>query len=299
MPPYRGTIFPVLCVFLFRVMAENTVNQKSENFRRYREYLDKQIILLTEKYHLPDINGAEKQIPWANDVRIKFVIQFDKHFAELPGDVCAAVQKTVLAQTSARWWIDHKDASYDEMLRLASVLGSISQQVIPGCESAAPVQSKPAVLKAPVVDMVIIDTQDVDKITVQYSRPEKLSEVLTPREFVFDSGSGVWVKTIEQTDNARTGVVESICLSFLSRGYAARVIAPPEPPVKHDGYLECINGRLCVVANTEPVYKAAARLGSRLIWFEGVDVSDIRGFVKAYDIEVSEAAQELIGDAGK
>ena len=264
-------------------MIENAViktDGKAARIAKYREHLDKMSILLGDKYNLPEISGAIKQIAWAKDIRTKFAEALDRQREHLNPDTLLAVQNYIFCETSARWWIDRKDVSFEEHLIYAKTLGKVAENEV----------GKPVLSKS---EVIVIDSSQSDKIVVSFV-PSSAFPILQSRGFS-PSVSGEWVNEISVSDNARCGVVDSLCLSLLQSGYAARVISPPAPPVLHDGKLLVVNGRLCVEAKTEAVYKAAARIGVRFVCVDGANRDDLRQFLDNYDVEVSESARGVVG----
>lgn len=255
-------------------------SSKSEKLRLYREHLNKQIILLSDKYNLSPLSGAEKQIAWATDIRIRFVEALDKHRGELSDSAFRSVTNQILSQTESRWWIDHRDQSFDEYLSFAKTISLVddSGDVLPRYE-------KPS-------DVVFIDAER-ERIEVSYYKPETISEILQRHSFVMDGNK--WIREIPLDDSTRQGVIDSLCLTLLSGGFTARVQHPPKPEPIRDGLIKIVDGRLCVEARTEAVYKAASRLGKRVVWLDGVDRSEIQKFVSSYDIGISDDASQTLG----
>ncbi len=74
----------------------------------------------SEECNLPKLQGSEKQVAWANTVRVKFVETIEKHishFGKFAGEkekreldfVQAKSAKVLAEQTEAKFWIDNRD----------------------------------------------------------------------------------------------------------------------------------------------------------------------------------------------
>ncbi|WP_313971777.1 hypothetical protein [uncultured Selenomonas sp.] len=62
-------------------------------------------------FGLVQLEGSEKQIAWANDIRAKV---FDKYGAQMQADKSEKTQafmSFLMAQSSAKYWIDRQDAT--------------------------------------------------------------------------------------------------------------------------------------------------------------------------------------------
>lgn len=260
------------------MIDKSVISNKSSRMAQYREHLDKMLILLTDKYQLPEISGAPKQIAWAKDIRIKFVEQLDKQISSVPSSIISTVKSQILSQTESRWWIDRKDMSFEEHLIYAKTVCSISD-----------FQENKLSPKQP--NITIVDCQADDCVSVHC--PVSASPILQKYDFV--EKSGVWVREVCYTDVAREGVVNALCLALLQAGHTAKVLPHAEPEVIHDGTLRFVDGRLCVIARSEVVFKAASRIGQRQVFLDGCDKSTIMTFVQNYDVDVSEDVREAFG----
>lgn len=255
-------------------------SSKTEKFRKYREHLDQQIILLGDKYNLPKLSGAEKQVAWAADIRIRFVEYFDKNKDALPDTASHCVETLIFTQTESRWWIDRRDQSYEDILSFATTVSLVNKQ-----EGKLPGYQKKN-------NVVFINAEN-ERIFVSYFEPENISSIMMRHSFELEDKN--WVREIPLKDVTRQGILDSICLALLSAGFAAKIQHPPKPEAIHDGILKIINGKLCLETRTEAVYKAASRVGKRHIWFDGVDKSEIQKLISAYDIGISEEARTRLG----
>lgn len=263
---------------------ENTVitdDGKAARLAKYREHLNKMAILLGDKYNLPLLSGAVKQVAWAQDIRTKFAETLDRQRQNLTPETMEAVNRYIFGETSARWWIDRKDVSFEEHLIYAKTLGRVSE-------------SRPAAVPSVPVPagVVTIDCANTERVIV-CGVAAAAAGILS--RFGFSESGTEWKRDIAVSDNSRSGVVDGLCLALLQAGYTARIVSAPPAPVIRDGLLTVVSGRLCVEARTDPVYKAAGRLGCRQVFVDLAKRSELSAFLQNYDIEVSPEAREVLG----
>lgn len=269
-------------------MIENTVitdDGKAARLAKYRDHLNKMAILLGDKYNLPLLSGAVKQVAWAQDIRTKFAEALDRQRQNLTPETMEAVNRYIFGETSARWWIDRKDVSFEEHLIYAKTLGRVSENRPAAAPAVAPSVPVP-------VGVVTIDCANTERVMV-CGVPAAAAGILS--RFGFSESGAEWKRDISVSDNSRSGVVDGLCLALLQAGYTARIVSAPPAPVIRDGLLTVVSGRLCVEARTEPVYKAAARLGCRRVFVDSAKRSELSAFLQNYDIEVSPEAREVLG----
>lgn len=58
----------------------------------------------TRDLDLPDLEGSERQVAWAQEIRARFAARIPAEHAQRD-----ELLTHVRAQTSARWWIEHRD----------------------------------------------------------------------------------------------------------------------------------------------------------------------------------------------
>jgi len=241
---------------------------KSIKLSQYREYLDKQIILFTDKYQLPTITGVGKQVQYAIDIRIKLIAAFDKHILDINEKVVKEIFAKIFSHTESRWWIDHKSMTYETMLKNVNL--SISSNNNNYVES----------------NKIIINTESEDSIIIKYPKDDKISLILERYNFSYYENS--WRYDISINDTKRVGIIESLSLSLLQKGYTIQIIAKTPPKIIHDGYIDIINNKLCAIVRTESVYRAFSNIGMRRIWIDDKDITTVKDILKKYDVECSD-----------
>lgn len=277
-----------MCVFLS--MSSVISNHDKENHTKlikYREHLDKQIILLSDRYQLPEITGIGKQIPWATDIRIKFVETYDKRKSTLSSDISYLILKGLMKYVEGRWWIDHKDLPFDKLMSELLINDKLPDDIINNnCNNIKKIDN----------NSIIIDTQNDAILKIYTDNSDETVSILEKYLFVFEGDPGEWVQNISITDPERVGVVESLSLSLLQNGHTLRVLTRPPPEVVHDGTISIVDNKLCIIARTEPVYKAVSRFGERIIWIDREGVDKLKEVMKKYDIDCSQAARKYIDE---
>ncbi len=283
--PLIGVYFIIIIYGLmpWAMSDKGSVLSKDLRIAQYRERLDQLGAVLKNKYNLFPMTGAVKQISWATDIRTKFLEEYDKHRGELTSDICNAVMSNILTNTESRWWIDRKDMKYEEFISFAKTTSHIKdghEIDLPNC----------------IVDCIQIDVCDTSKIIIYGKYFDGLNNIITEYKFIFDKDRNYWFRDICVDDNARTGVIESLCLTLLGNGYKIQVLSPNTKDDRHDGILKIFNDRLCVETCTDAIYKVASSIGMRVVYLDKCKKSDIQSFIDSYDIICTNSAKNFIGD---
>ncbi len=262
---------------------QDDITLKALRMAQYRERLDKLNLLLKNKYNLSDMEGAAKQISWATDIRTKFLEEFDKQYDDLDQDVRDSIIERVLSHTESRWWIDRKDAKYSDFMIFAKTLLNVKTNKITDSSNV-------------IDDSILIDTCHNTRITISSNLLGDLSDIMNQYKFTLNQNDKCWFRDIPVEDNARVGIVESLCLTLLANGYKIQVISSKPKDIKHDGILKMIGDMLCIEARTEAVYKTASSIGARLVYLKDCNKSDIQLLINSYDVVCTDKAQLFIND---
>lgn len=73
----------------------------------------------TEKLSLPRLEGTEKQVAWANTIRLKFVEVYEKESALTARRYvrrCRVFEDILRSETQATFWIDKRNFMYRELI---------------------------------------------------------------------------------------------------------------------------------------------------------------------------------------
>ena len=257
-------------------MLSNSYTQGESNDSQFwKQKLAQQNILLCDKYSIPAITeGSPKQIPWATDLRAKFLIEFDKIQSSLDESLRQEILQNWLSHIDARHWIDNKKITFKMYLAMHG-----SQAKLP--ENTLPIRST-----------IEIDTRDSNQVTV-HTIDGSLDAVLSASGFTTES-ENTWIRQIAQTDVERTGLVESLSMQILQMGKAMKILSNPAPMPYHDAQLIVRDGKLCVICNTEATYRAFSHIGSRLIFLDGADKDKLKSTISMYDVGISSEAEGFL-----
>ena len=66
-------------------------------------------------FGLVQLEGSEKQIAWANDIRSKLFEKYGDQLKVAKDEKTKNFMKFLVGQSSAKYWIDHRDAMLREM----------------------------------------------------------------------------------------------------------------------------------------------------------------------------------------
>lgn len=299
----------------------NGETEKEKRLREYRSRLDRLIATLTVKYNLPPLTGAAKQIPWANDIRIKFIDTFDKKINTLTPEEIHAVYTHILPQNTSRWWIDRKDAAHTELIIYAKTINSITAQTqiqtpqtlqaqpyrqiqTPQTLQAQPYQqiqtnpalpekytpAEPPAQNTAEQNLITIDTRDSKTIKIHTQNPETIRSIMEQNGF--HKEENIWTKHQPKTDEKRTPMIETICLTLLAEGHIAKVLTAPTPEPPHEGCIKLIDGKLCIDTKTTHLWKAASQIGTKRIWLETARKEEIQTLIRNFDIICTKEAEQ-------
>lgn len=260
---------------------------KSNNFdiQQYRQHLDAKASVFNTKYNLPNIEGSPKQVTWAQDVRTKFLEQVERQEKDISPEIMSGIYTHILNQTSAKWWIDKKNVSLKDQIIYVQTLTNIENN-----QTKLPEPNSPPSM--PRDNAILIDCQNKDKITIKNGKKD--AEYIFREYHFVAKDDGTWERECSIENNERNGIIDGLCLTLLRGEFTTKVLPykPPESP--HDGKIFVKNGKLCVEARTEAVYKAASRLGCRYIYLDLANKNDILSFIQNYDVAVTNDAKQVL-----
>ena len=98
-----------LCPSCYRAAAEA---QKQETIEKERAAAD---ALEESDDSLADLEGSAKQIAWARSIRAKAINACDLAVSGNAGPEYPAFREWLAGQTSASWWIEHRDFTGDDV----------------------------------------------------------------------------------------------------------------------------------------------------------------------------------------
>ena len=88
-------------------------------FKARVKYENEQAMEMSESLDLPKLEGSEKQITWANTIRIKF-IEYYNRVKSLPStktnkQICENFEDIIQKEITAKYWIDNRYSNIEDL----------------------------------------------------------------------------------------------------------------------------------------------------------------------------------------
>lgn len=88
-------------------------------FKARVKYENEQAMEMSENLDLPKLEGSEKQIAWANTIRIKF-IEYYNRVKSLPStktnkQICESFEDIIQKEITAKFWINNKYSNIEDL----------------------------------------------------------------------------------------------------------------------------------------------------------------------------------------
>lgn len=86
-------------------------------FQEKIEYENKKAKEMTEELNLPQLEGSEKQIAWANTIRVKFIEDYNS-ISSTPRNkrFKNTFEKIVANENSAKFWINERQTAFNNLI---------------------------------------------------------------------------------------------------------------------------------------------------------------------------------------
>lgn len=288
-----------------------------------------------QEMDLPLLDGTPKQVEWAESLRVQILAKIDAELVAIeaktpPDHVPTADDRAVLhavavitTETSARWWIDHRDDSPAQIIR--EVAQRERRKPTPAQQEKARVakvqQEKDAalVLAAATIRPEQPITETVAEIrivgnTVTIHFPEKrddFREIVKGLGYTWDNGR--WARTIgtfngphadRAAEAGHTLLSNGFCIRILDDALRAAAVAGEYTPEctrwirqvitgEHKGWFEIVWSR------DEDFYAAARRItASRyerpFVVVPPEQFEQVLDFATRYDFHLSQGAQQVL-----
>lgn len=108
-----------------RAMIAQWATEECFHCQRMARY--QEAVTEAQRLGLPDLNGTDKQVPWAmqvrDEARVMLAAWVDKH--STVSDV-AASEALLYGITDADWWLDRKDWAADQLIAWMSPIVTIA-----------------------------------------------------------------------------------------------------------------------------------------------------------------------------
>jgi hypothetical protein len=284
---------------------------------------------------LPDLEGTEKQIAWALTLRKEWISKIEKNIAmaekkiengvvdaEKGKKVLAGIREEMenrlIAETSARYWIDNRDQDINRFLDHAT------QKALAPTPTPVPEEIKKQALEEMVIrpavqvsNLVAEISHDNARITVKFpERSDKFREIVKGLGYEWVVNS--WLKKISTTNGPAQERATELGVNLLAAGFAVRVhtdelhkkILASEYEAEATRWImkntNKETGAVCFIIKwkrEEDFFRVAKKLpGARWERGEGMKVPkeafrELLDFAGIYDFKLSPGARELVEEA--
>lgn len=178
----------------------------------------------------PDLEGSEKQIAWAEDIRRAFALKalgYIKHCIETGKYDVAEEREKVLnhiirTKTSAKHYIDNRERIYK-----TDYLNEIREEI----KEAELAEEEPEDIKEEYTVVpetcthngVVEITGDDKAIFAKYEKNEDFRRIVKDKEFVFDYDTRAWRKPLGETTGVFCDRAAEMGNILLNQGFAIRI----------------------------------------------------------------------------
>ena len=297
-----------------------------EDMKRRREEANREAAEVAKENRYPALTGTEKQIPWAETVRIELMARMEeiihnkRYGVENASLFQNAVEHIKETKTTAHWWIDHRFLTGDSTGIIALLNDTIKlikhEALMPPKEEIKQALAESTVRPEKSLTETVAEIR-VKENTIEIFFPEKREDF---REIVKNGlrmkCDGKWKRNLV----SRNGIPEDRAAEaghrLLAAGFIIRIFDEGirEKTVAGDYEPECTSWILAKVkgdyegwlvinwSREDDFYKAARRLpGSRYsrpsVVVPPEHYEEVLDFAEMYGFKVSGAAQRLIDNA--
>lgn len=176
-----------------------------------------------EEMELPELQGSEKQVAWANTLRQKFIDKFDimdemdkKAMSRLVKNYNEVFNFMITNKTLAKYWIDNRDTScrnliYEERDNIKAEKEIIEE--ITEIEVKAENTVKPENAKTDIAAEIIVKN---DKISVKFDKNEEFRTIVKSLGYKWD---GIWCKKINELTGSAEDRAAELGNKLLNAGF--------------------------------------------------------------------------------
>lgn len=187
-----------------RLFANNVCEEcRQKEFEREKEEAARKV----KEFDFPSLKGTEKQIEWANMIRVSFYEYFQGK--DIP------VDDVITKEREARFWIDNRgDISKTRFLenyRNKETTNEINQQLV-NIDTMKPAQIKH--------DGVVEIVNKGNRICLYYERNDDFIELMKSYKYRWD---GVWYRELSETTGAYTDRAAEIGHALLANGFCISI----------------------------------------------------------------------------
>lgn len=302
--------------------------EKERELERERE--NKKAAEESKEMELPELTGSEKQVAWANTLRLKFIERFEDEFKNLSKKEIHFIAERILSnrddfskkeikdmlekvddileyiltnKTKAKYFIDNRSFGERELANVYKEMKAKEEK-----EEMKDIINEATVIPKEVkFDEVVEIKYDEKSISAIYERNDTFIKIVKSLRFKWDGR--VWSRKITEYIGSASDRVAELGNKLLNEGFSVLILGEEEraKAIAGDYEVECdrwIKHRLntnklaIVHEKNDSLYKASRKLpGSKYDGSVLVDVShykDVQDFAELYGFKFSKSAMELI-----
>lgn len=303
--------------------------EKERELERERE--NKKAAEESKEMELPELTGSEKQVAWANTLRLKFIERFEDEFKNLSKNGISYIARRVLeirgdfskkdikdmldhvddileyilvTKTEAKYFIDNRNFGERELANVYKEMKTKEEKE----EMKDIINEATVIPKETKFGEVVEIKYDEKSISAIYERNDTFIKIVKSLRFKWDGK--VWSRKITEYTGSASDRVAELGNKLLNEGFSVLILGEEErdKAIAGDYEVECdrwIKHRLntnklaIVHERNDSLYRASRKLpGSK--YNNGsvlVDVShykEVEEFAELYDFKFSKAALNLI-----
>lgn len=296
------------------------------DLQRRREEANREAAEVAKDNNIPTLTGTEKQIPWAETIRIELIarmeeIIYDKRYGNDVGPYLQdAIEYLKANRTSAHWWIDHRFIVRDSDSIVALLNDAIKQikyeEIMPPKELVKDILAESTVRPESPKTETVAEIRILDDI-LEIRFPEKRDSF---REIVKSDLKMVWSDGWKRRINFKNGTIEDRAAEagnrLLHAGFPIRIFDAVirEKAISADYKIECTRwitariegnykGWLSISwSRDEDLYRKAKNVTGAKYDKPNVVVSpehfaEVLDFAEMYKFEISDGAMKIIAVA--
>lgn len=272
---------------------------------------------------LPELEGTERQVSWAESIRKKVIETAEEYIArfvkdEVTKEKCAKALDFIKSHSAASWWIDHQYFDHWKIARLLEI--SYAEFLKAGTEPPKPVvdaaKAEATVYPARKITDLVAEIKIQEGGIVAVVFPERNDDLRgVVKELGYSWQGSFWQRKIQPTNGTVEDRAAEAGHKLLSAGFPIRIYDEKirEKAIAGDYEEECkrwvlfreredeYKGWLAIRWNTydDDLYKAARRIaGAR--WSKGSMVvpvenyEEVLRFAEKHEFKISAKAQAAI-----
>lgn len=168
-----------------------------------REEKNKESLETSKKYEFPELNGTEKQIAWANTIRLDFYQLCSSHNI--------IIDDMVNNELEAKFWIDNRNRfnlEFSEKYHQKSDKKQIEKELI-SSDSVKPQDVK--------YDGIVEIVKNDNKIVLRYEKNQDFIDIVKSKKYIWD---GCWYRELTETTGSFADRAAEIGNCLLKNGFS-------------------------------------------------------------------------------